>query len=143
MNELKGLCMSGNQHEALRWLKQAEKDLSSARNSLDSGDYEWACFQSQQSAEKALKALLYLHGYRKILTHSIFELVKEVGGSEREFMRLTRQAKVLDGVYISSRYPNGIAGDLVPGEYYEQEDAEECISCAGLILAEVKNYIES
>jgi len=40
--------MSGNQHEALRWLKQAEKDLSSARNSLVSGDYEWACFQSQQ-----------------------------------------------------------------------------------------------
>jgi hypothetical protein len=30
--------MSGNQHEALRWLKQAEKDLRSARNSLDSGD---------------------------------------------------------------------------------------------------------
>ncbi len=98
----------------------------------------------QQSAEKALKALLYLHGYRKILTHSIFELVKEVGSRDRAFMRLTRQAKVLDGVYyISSRYPNGIAGDLVPGEYYEQEDAEECISCAGLILAEVKSCIES
>jgi HEPN domain-containing protein len=112
--------MSGNQHEALRWLKQAEKDLRSARHSLDSGDYEWACFQSQQSAEKALKSLLYLHGYRKILTPSIFELVKEVGSSDREFTRFTRQAKVLDSVYISSRYPNGIAGDLVPGEYYER-----------------------
>ena len=96
--------MSGNQHEALRWLKQAEKDLSSARNSLESSDYEWACFQSQQSAEKALKAVLYLRGYRKVLTHSIFELVSEVGRIDRAFMQLTRQAKVLDGVYISSRY---------------------------------------
>lgn len=135
--------MSGNQHEARRWLKQAEKDLRSARNSLGTGDYEWACFQSQQSAEKAVKALLYLRGYRKILTHSIFELVKEVGSSEREFGQLTRQAKVLDSVYISSRYPNGIAGDLVPGEYYEQEDAEECISYAGSILDAVKKHIPS
>ena len=94
--------MSGNQHEALRWLKQAEKDLNSARNSLGSGDYEWACFQSQQSAEKALKAVLYLRGYRKVLTHSIFELVSEIGRTDRAFMRLTRQAKVLDGVYFIS-----------------------------------------
>ena len=126
--------MSGNRHEALRWLKQGEKDLSSARNSLESGDYEWACFQSQQSAEKAL---------RKILTHSIFELVSEVGRTDPSFLRLTRQAKALDGVYISSRYPNGIAGELVPGEYYDQEDADGCISCAGLILAEVKSCIGS
>ena len=69
--------MSKNLKEALRWLKQAEKDLISAKNSLDSGDYEWACFQSQQSAEKALKSFLYLKGFRKILTHSIFELIKK------------------------------------------------------------------
>ncbi|MDI6886868.1 MAG: HEPN domain-containing protein, partial [archaeon] len=67
--------MSGNLNEALRWLKQAKKDLTSAKNSLESGDYEWACFQSQQSAEKALKSFLYSKGFRKILTHSIFELI--------------------------------------------------------------------
>jgi len=39
------------------WLRQAEKDLRHAKNSLQSGDYEWACFAAQQSAEKALKAL--------------------------------------------------------------------------------------
>jgi HEPN domain-containing protein len=135
--------MSGNQHEALRWLKQAEKDLSSARNSLESGDYEWACFQSQQSAEKALKAVLYARGFRKILSHALYELVHELEPVGRGFASLKKAAKVLDSVYISSRYPNGIAGNLIPGEYYEQEDAEECISCAGLILAEVKTYITS
>jgi HEPN domain-containing protein len=39
------------------WLKQAERDLKHARNSLKLKDYEWACFAAQQSAEKGLKAL--------------------------------------------------------------------------------------
>jgi HEPN domain-containing protein len=56
--------------------------------------------------------------------------------------RLKKEAKVLDSVYISSRYPNGIAGDLAPFEYYEKEDAEECINYAGLILDTVKKYIK-
>ncbi len=101
-------------NEALRWLKPAEKDLSSAGNSLESGDYEWACFQSQQSAEKALKSFLYLKGFRKILTHSIFELIKEIGDLEIGFESLKKAAKVLDSVYIPARYPNGIAGELAP-----------------------------
>jgi len=135
--------MSGNQAEALRWLKQAEKDLRSARNSLDSGDYEWACFQSQQSAEKAVKAVLHTRGFRKILSHSLYELIQELEPVWRGFASLRKAAKVLDSVYISSRYPNGIAGNLVPYEYYEREDADECINCAELILAEVKRCIAS
>ena len=62
--------MSKNLKEAMRWLKQAEKYLTTAKNSLDEGDYEWAYFQSQQSAEKALQSVLYSRGFRKILTHN-------------------------------------------------------------------------
>ena len=49
----------------------------------------------------------------------------------------------MDSVYIPARYPNGIASDLAPFEYYEyeKEDAEECIKYAGLILEEVKKLI--
>mgnify|MGYP001774379981 CR=1 FL=1 len=43
------------------WLKQAEKDLKHAENSLEDKDYEWSCFAAQQSADKAVKAL-----YQKI-----------------------------------------------------------------------------
>jgi len=134
--------MSENLKEALRWLKQAEKDLISAKNSLESGNYEWACFQSQQSAEKALKSVLYSKGFRKILTHSVFELVKEIGDFENGFKELKREAKVLDSVYIPARYPDGIAGNLAPFEYYEREDAEECMKYAELILEEVKKLIK-
>ena len=58
-----------------RWLLQAEADLSAARDSERSGHYEWACFQAQQSAEKAVKALLYSEGVTSIMTHSVTDLV--------------------------------------------------------------------
>ena len=133
--------MGENIKESLRWFKQAEKDLKAAKNSLQSADYEWACFQAQQAAEKALKSILYAKGFRKILTHSVFELIKEVSRYEGGFKEFKHGAKVLDSAYIPTRYPNGIAGDLVPFEYYEKEDAEECITYAGSILERVKEFI--
>ena len=41
---------------AYDWLRQAEHDLKHADLSLRNEDYEWACFASQQAAEKAVKA---------------------------------------------------------------------------------------
>ena len=132
--------MGGNLKESMRWFRQAEKDLKASKNSLKSGDYEWACFQAQQAAEKALKSILYVRGFRKILTHSVFELIMEVGKFETGFEEFKRAAKVLDSAYILTRYPNGIAGDLIPSEYYEQEDAKECILYAESILEWVKEF---
>ena len=48
--------MDANLSEAMKWFRQGEKDLLSSRNSSGTLDYEWACFQAQQSAEKTLKA---------------------------------------------------------------------------------------
>jgi len=41
-----------------KWLMQAVRDLETARNSLNSGDYYASAFWAQQAVEKALKALL-------------------------------------------------------------------------------------
>jgi len=45
--------------EAERWLAQALRDLEASKNSARSGFHEWACFQAQQAAEKAVKALFH------------------------------------------------------------------------------------
>ncbi len=42
--------MGDNFKEASRWLKQAERDLKGAMNSSSAHNFEWAYFQSQQSA---------------------------------------------------------------------------------------------
>ncbi len=127
---------------AKKWLKQAEADLSAAKDSLKTEHYDWACFQAQQSAKKALKAFLYYKGYTSILTHSIRELIRECGKIESEFLELKNQAKFLDIFYIPTRYPNGLAGDFAPFEFYEKEDAEKCISSAELILKKVKKFLK-
>ena len=44
--------------EAKRWLRQSEADLKAAKDSLKDSNFEWSCFQAQQSAEKSLKAYL-------------------------------------------------------------------------------------
>ena len=129
--------------EEERWLRQAEKDLESARDSSKAGHYEWACFQSQQGAEKALKAFLYSKGLRAVLTHSIRELVLDCAEYRSDFTNLLSQAKVLDTYYISTRYPNGLVGNEIPAQYYSEEDASQCINYAGLILKTVKRFMSS
>jgi len=126
---------------ALRWLKQAEADLNAAKNSLSSKNYDWSCFQAQQSAEKGLKAYLYNLGYTSIITHSLKELVLEAKKKEPSFSNIESEARHLDLFYIATRYPNGLAGNLSPSEFYEKSDAEKCINYAESILKIVKNYI--
>jgi HEPN domain-containing protein len=38
------------------WFRQAKRDLVHARHAAEDGEYEWACFAAQQSAEKGVKA---------------------------------------------------------------------------------------
>ena len=125
----------------VKWLKQSEADLKAARDSLNSQNFEWSCFQSQQSGEKALKALLYDKGYTSIITHSLKELVRECSKLDASFNKLSKVARTLDMFYIPTRYPNGLGGDLAPAEFYEREDAEQCVSSAESILDTVKTSL--
>ncbi len=127
----------------IKWLKQAEADLKAAKDSLKDSNYEWSCFQAQQSGEKALKSYLYEKGYTSIVTHSLKELLRECSRLEPSFNRFSKDARTLDMFYIPTRYPNGLGGNLAPTEFYEREDAEKCISSAELILNTAKNLLKS
>jgi len=130
------------QREVVRWLRQAEADISGAKDSLKTGHYEWACFQSQQGAEKALKAFLFQQGLRAIITHSLRDLLQECSKYEESFLRLMEDGRFLDTFYIPARYPNGLPGDAPPAEFYTEGDAIKCISSAESILKEAKKYIK-
>jgi HEPN domain-containing protein len=125
--------------EAQRWLKQAEADLAGARVSTQGGRYEWACFQAQQAAEKALKAFLYDRGRTSVWTHSLKELLREAQRIEPTLSSLAEAATYLDQFYLSARYPNSLPGELTPGEYYEEGDARKCLSWCESILSALKN----
>jgi HEPN domain-containing protein len=68
-------------------------------------------------------------------------LLLEASKNHPVLMELKRSVKHLDAVYFSTRYPDSIAGDITPGEYYDKEDAEECIHQVENILKAVKNTL--
>ncbi|MCM8779128.1 MAG: HEPN domain-containing protein [Candidatus Omnitrophica bacterium] len=129
--------------EAKRWLRQAEADLKAAKDSLEDGNFEWSCFQAQQSAEKSLKAFLYNLGYTSITTHSVKILLKECKKKQTKFKGLEDAARGLDVYYIPTRYPNGLDENIAPVDYYDKEDAVKCLNYATSILNTVKRYIKS
>ncbi len=91
--------------EAKRWFLQALRDLEAARNSLRSGYYEWACFQAQQSAEKAIKALLHALGVHA-WGHSIVELLGLLEQRPSVPEKLLIYGREPDRHYIHPHYPN-------------------------------------
>jgi HEPN domain-containing protein len=114
-----------NREEYNRWLKQAKHDLKTAKSTAREEAHDWACFLSQQAAEKALKAYLYLMGERAVLGHSVMMLLQRCAAHDPSFREVS-DAKRLDEVYITSRYPNGLQ-EGTPAEFYKESDSKECI----------------
>jgi len=118
--------------DARRWLEQAQWDLKAAGDSAAAGNYEWACFQAQQAAEKALKSFLLAAGRSRIVSHSVRVLLTECEQVEPRFSDL-RIAVELDRYYVPTRYPNGLPGD-VPHAHFTAEAAERCRSLASSVI---------
>ena len=134
--------MDNNRTEAERWYGQARFDLEAARASAATGHHEWACFQAQQSAGKALKALLMRQGKRQFLSHSVHDLLAEVKKLAPEFEAMS-EAQRLDEYYIPTRYPNGLPGTVVPHDFYGQKEALECVSLAESLLGLISRTLGS
>lgn len=129
-------------NESLRWLNQAKNDLKASKFSLENKFYEWSCFQAQQAAEKALKSLWYFFNYDP-WGHSIYKLILDFPDEliKKELINLSDNAKLLDKLYIPTRYPNGLP-DLIPAEVYTQNDAENAIKSSEEIINFVEKYIK-
>jgi HEPN domain-containing protein len=117
------------------WFAQAERDLEHARVARDHGSHEWACFASQQAAEKAVKAL-HLHAGQEAWGHVIArllaELPPELGASD-----LIERGRVLDNFYVATRYANGHP-EGAPFEHYGPLQSAQGIQYAGEIVAFVR-----
>jgi HEPN domain-containing protein len=118
-------------------MAQAERDLGLARSMAKGGHHEWACFASQQAAEKAVKAL-HLHLGQEAWGHVVARLLDDLPGQTPG--DLVDRAKVLDNFYVPSRYPNGhVSG--APFEHYGPIQSREAILHAGEILAFVRSQM--
>ena len=126
--------MWDSREEGLRWLAQAEHDLSVARLTLEAGYFSHCCFLCQQAAEKAVTAIAYALGERIVLGHSVSDLCKRYAARVAEFEPLIPRAGGLDLYYVPTRYPNGLPGG-VPHSVFTERQATEAIDSAGRFLS--------
>ena len=119
-------------NRAADWFRQAEADLRAAEDSVASRHYEWAAFQAQHTAEKAVKALVqFLHGATR--GQSITEILQQLPASVPAPPTVLDAARRLDKVYLTARYPNGFVSGT-PSDYFTEKESRELIGHARSIL---------
>ena len=126
---------------ARRWLAQAEYSLSMTRSLFEGGFWAGACFQSEQTAQLALKALLFAKGKRHINIHSVRELALECSKEDPEFSRFEDYGAYLDRYYLSTRYPDALPEPAIPFESFTQQEATQAVSFAEEIVGLVRTKI--
>jgi HEPN domain-containing protein len=114
------------------WLSQAKRDLEQARWSLEGEFYEWACFVSQQAAEKAVKAC-YQRFSAETRGHSVRSLLQGLQERANVPDDVRDCGRKLDRHYVPARYPNGWDSG-VPKDYYGEDDAREAVACAERVI---------
>lgn len=121
------------------WYEQGKRDMERAMLDLEHTYYEWACFTSQQSAEKVLKALALKSGFN-IWGHSLTEMFKILSQKIEVEKQIIEKAKLLDMYYIPARYPNGFAAGK-PADYFTERQAKEAIDAAGNIIRFCEGFL--
>ena len=124
-------------NRAVDWLKQAERDLEQAKDCRKAGRHEWACFVSQQAAEKAVKAL-HLNLGQEAWGHVVAKLLSELPDTVEVPADLIEKGRVIDTFYIPPRYPNSHP-EGAPFEHYGPLQSEEAIKYAGEIIEFVRS----
>ena len=134
---------SRRRDEATRWFQQAVYDLKAAQWNIKGEFFDTACFISQQSAEKAVKSILYYLGERRkaLLSHSIFEMMKVAQKTVKDLELHLEEARELDLHYVPSRYPNGLPSGF-PHQFYSRSTAMKAAEAAAKIVQSVKIFYE-
>src|SRR3954471_6718202 len=93
------------------WLIRARSNLALARSDTVGALREDLCFEAQQAAEKAIKAVFVHRGARFPYIHDLDELLKRLEGSGLKIPKYVRQADELSVFAVAIRYP-GLAGPV-------------------------------
>lgn len=121
------------------WIKYAESDLRVAEhlfNDLYPKELEIICYHCQQSAEKAVKALIIYYGYGETMpkVHDIVFLLDQIKNKTNISEQIYDCANDLSKYSTVSRYPN----EMVSDEYQTKKALEQ----AKMILAWAKELIK-
>jgi len=122
--------------DPIEWLNRAKSNL--ARSTADinlPGIYlEDLCFDAQQAAEKAIKALLLSRGIVFPFVHDLAELVTVLQQSGQEVPTSIAEAARLTRFAVETRYPS-------LAEAVTREDYDRAIAIAGEVIRWVEKHM--
>ena len=106
--------------DPLAWLARAKGNLNLAEKGgrLSGVLLEDLCFNAQQAAEKALKAVCLAQGQDIPKTHSLIHLMDILESGGIEIPKNVRHADILTQYAVQSRYPS-IMEEITRTEYRE------------------------
>jgi len=109
------------------WLNRARSNLAQARVRCPEVYLEDLCFNAQQAAEKAIKALLIAHGVRFPYVHDIGLLLTLLEGAGIPVPEDVANSSMLTQYAVAARYPW-----LTPP--VEEDDYRRAVSIAERVL---------
>ena len=124
--------------EVLNWLEEAKADLRHAHDCMRLERFNWACFVSQQAAEKAFKAtILHVKGeYAR--GHDLVKLYKSLRDAYNVVLDVAKLSE-LSAYFTQARYPN--AGLLRPSEEITAEQAKRAYETVKGVIDEISKII--
>ena len=109
------------------WLNRARSNLALAKAKRKSVYLEDLCFDAQQAAEKAIKALLIKIGVDFPYVHDLAELLTLLEKSGQTIPKSIRQAEGLSRYAVFTRYPG-------MGPQIKQKEYKEAVKIAGQVV---------
>ena len=108
-----------------------------ARLALSQGIYRQTCFHAQQTAEKALKALLLVRRGTYPRTHSLEDLLAfDTSGELDEWQEPCQRLRQF---YLTTRYVDALPGGVM--DEMSNEDARMSLDDAEAIVASVRGRV--
>ena len=88
------------------WLNRAKSNLAMAKNRVPEVYLEDLCFEAQQAAEKAIKAVMIMHGIEFPYVHDLARLLSLLEEAGKGVPESVMQAEELTQYAMSTRYPS-------------------------------------
>lgn len=100
------------------WMNRARSNLALAKNRIPEAYLEDLCFEAQQAAEKAIKAVLITRGIEFPYVHDLNRLLALLEEAGEKIPETIRKAESLTTYAITTRYPS--AGNPISLQEYRE-----------------------
>ncbi|MBN2374092.1 HEPN domain-containing protein [bacterium] len=118
------------------WIKRARSNLIRAKQTkMEEVFWEDLCFDAQQAAEKALKAVLVSFGIQFRFVHDLAELLTLLENNKVSLPEQIRESAILTEYAVETRYPG-------TSEPVTEEDFKEALRIAEAVVEWAESQID-